>query len=207
MVKDNQEILQKRRSARACIRDGIQFYFNHFRLILRKTWPVTLGYAILSMVASAIPALISPTLQLWGLLIGVVAVVLLLASARWILHKHEVLHPSGKVSFSLWFTHLGAIILIAIVCLFIVSILTLLTSLPSIIMMTANWQSQMGVINGDAIGMPDYVRWLSLGAFLLAGFLQACVWLTVLFPFHLLKASLAYKAKEMNELKQFNKVN
>ena len=207
MVNDNQDILLKRRSARACIRDGVQFYFNHFRLILRKTWPITFGYALLSTVASAIPALISPTLQLWGMLIGGVAVILLLIGARWLLHKREVLHPSGKVSFSLWLTHLGAIILIAIVCLFIVSILTLLTSLPSIIIMTANWQSQLGVINGDAIGMPEYVRWLSLGAFLLAGFLQAYVWLTALFPFHLLKASLACKAKDLKELKQFNKTN
>ena len=194
----------KRRSARACIRDGIQFYFAHFRQILKQSWPVMLCYAILSTVASALPVFISPALLLWGALIGVVAVILLLVGTRFILHKRQILHSSGKVSFSLWFTHLGAIILIAIVCLFVVSILMLLTSLPSMIMMTANWQAQMGVINGDAIGMPDYVRWLSLGAFLLAGFLQAFVWLIVLFPFHLLKASLACKEKD---LKQFNKAN
>ena len=203
MGKDHQEILLKRRSARGCIRDGLQFYFAHFRQILRQTWPITLGYALLSAVASAIPVLFSPTLLLWGTLIGVVAVILLLVASRWILHKKQILHASGKVTVLAWLRHLGAIILIAIVCLFVISILTLLTSLPSIIMMAANWQSQMGIINGDPVGMPDYVRWLSLGAFLIAGFFQAYVWLSILFPFHLLKASISSKEEEMKQLNNF----
>lgn len=204
MEKDNQDVLQKSRSARACIRDGFQFYTAHFRHILRNTWPVAIVYALLSMIASALPVLISPILLLWGSLIGVLAVVLLLIGARWMLHKRQMFHKTKKVPFVAWLTHLGAVILILIVCLFVISILTMLTALPAIIMMAANWQSQMGVINGDPIGMPDYVRWLSLGAFLLAGFIQAYVWLTILFPFHLLKASIAYKEEE---LKKFNNRN
>lgn len=204
METDNLDVLQKNRSTRACIRDGFRFYIANFRQILRNTWSVAIGFALLSMVASALPVLISPTLLLWGTLIGLFTVVFLLVGARMILHKRQMLHTAGTIPFMSWLTHLGAVILIIIVCLFAISILTMLTSLPSIILMTANWQSQMGVIKGDPIGMPDYVCWLSLAVFLLAGFIQAYVWLTILFPFHLLKASLAYKEEEA---KKFNNRN
>ena len=69
-------------------------------------------------------------------------------------------------------------------------------------MMAANWESQMGVINGDPQGMPDYVMWLSIGAFLIAGFLRAYVWLTVLCPLYLAKVSIAMQEKEREEFNQ-----
>jgi hypothetical protein len=86
------------------------------------------------------------------------------------------------------------------VCLFIVAILTLFTSLPSIIMMAANWESQMGVMNGDPLGMPSYVMWLSIGAFLLAGFLQAYIWLTTICPMYLAKTSIVLQEQERKAL-------
>ena len=204
MEKDNLDVLQKNRSTRACIRDGFRFYISNFRQILRNTWPVAIGFALLSMVASALPVLFSPTLLIWGLLIGGMSVILLLIGARLMLHKRQMLYSAGKTPIMAWLTHFGAVLLITIVCLFAISILTMLTSLPGIILMAANWQSQMGVINGDPIGMPDYVYWLSLAVFLLAGFIQAYVWLIMLFPFHLLKASLACKEEDM---KKFNNIN
>ena len=99
--------------------------------------------------------------------------------------------------------YLGMVMLIWIVCLFVVSILVMFTCLPTIIMMAANWESQIGMLNGDPSGMPEYVRWMTIIVFLLAGFIQAYVWLTILGPTYLMRGSIAQRDKEK---KEFNKI-
>ena len=68
--------------------------------------------------------------------------------------------------------------------------------------MAANWQSQIGMLNGDPAGMPDQIRWLSLGVFLIEGFIQAYVWLTIIPPYYLMKGTMGIQDKEKEE---FNK--
>ena len=71
-------------------------------------------------------------------------------------------------------------------------------------MMAANWQSKMGVLNGDPVGMPDYVLWLTIGVFVIAGFIQAYIWMTVLGPGYMMKGSIAQQEKERNEFYKKN---
>ena len=202
MEKEDKDILQKIRSSRACIRDGYRMFTERFRRIFRHTWKWAIGFAVLSAVASALPVLVSPTLTFAGLLVETGAVIVLLWLANKVLHKRGFLEKTPKVGLKPWLRHLGMVLLVVIVCHVIVSILIMFTSLPAVIMMAANWESQMGVINGDPVGMPDYVMWLSIGAFLIAGFLRAYVWLTVLCPLYLTKASIAMQEKEREEFNQ-----
>lgn len=199
MENENVFVLLKSRSSQACIREGYHFYTGHFRKIFRYTWPLALVFALLSTVASAMPVLLSPDLLMAGLLLGTLAVILLLWTVRWRLRKRQLIEKVGPIPMKAWMRHLGMPILIWFTCLFIISVLVMLTCLPTIIMMTANWQSQMGVLNGDPSGMPDYVRWMTIIVFLLAGFIQAYVWLTILGPTHLMKGSIVQREKEMKE--------
>ena len=130
------------------------------------------------------------------------AVILWLVAANWRLKKRQLLKPLRPLAFSSWFRHLGKVFIVTIVCITIVAILTLLTSLPTIILMAANWQSQIGMLFGDPSGMPNHVRWLSLGVFVIAGFIQAYVWLTMIIPFYLMKGTMGIQDKEKEE---FNK--
>ena len=190
MEKDNEFTLLKSRSSQACIRDGYKFYAAGFRQIFRYTWPLAIVFAILSAAASALPVLVSPSLLLAGAALAL----------RQLLQKAEI-KPR------LWLRHLGMVLLVGIFCLFVVSVLAMLTCLPTFIMMAANWQSQMGVINGDPSGMPEYVRWLTIGVFLLAGFIQAYVWLTFIGPTYMLRGSIAQREierKEFNTKKHLN---
>jgi hypothetical protein len=164
------------------------------------TWPVALGFAVISAIASALPVLLSPTLVWPALALEALAVIVYLYLSNRILHKRSFLEKTEKASAAGWMRHLGMVLLVGIVCLFIVAILTLFTSLPSIIMMAANWESQMGVMNGDPLGMPSYVMWLSIGAFLLAGFLQAYIWLTTICPMYLAKTSIVLQEQERKAL-------
>ena len=200
MEKEEKDILKKIRSSRACISDGYQLFTGNFRKLFRMTWPVALGFAVISAIASALPVLLSPTLVWPAMALETLAVIVYLYLSNRILHKRSFLEKTEKASAAGWMRHLGMVLLVGIVCLFIVAILTLFTSLPSIIMMAANWESQMGVMNGDPLGMPSYVMWLSIGAFLLTGFLQAYIWLTTICPMYLAKTSIVLQEQERKAL-------
>jgi hypothetical protein len=94
------------------------------------------------------------------------------------------------------------VLIVAIVCIVTLSVLIMLTSLPMIIMMAANWLDQIGVLAGDPSGMPNYVKWLTLAVFLIAGFLQAYVWQSVIGPIYLMRGSII---QHENERQKFNK--
>ena len=202
METEKKEIEIKLRSSQACIREGYQLYTGNFRKILRATWWVAIVFAVLQAGASALPVLLSPALLLPALALGIVAVVIWLIAANWRLKKRQLLKPLRPLAFSSWFRHGGKVFIVTIVCITIVAILTLLTALPTVILMAANWQSQIGMLNGDPSGMPNHVRWLSLGVFVIAGFIQAYVWLTMVMPFYLMKGTMGIQDKEKEE---FNK--
>ena len=202
MEAEKKEIEIRVRSSQACIREGYLLYSANFRKIFRATWWLAIGFAILQAAASALPVLLSPTLLLPALALGVVAVILWLFVANWRIKKRQLLNPLSPIAFGSWFRHGGKVFIVTIVCITIIALLTLLTSLPTLILMAANWQSQMGMLNGDPSGMPDQVRWLSLGVFAIAGFIQAYVWLTIILPFYLMKASMGLQDKEKED---FNK--
>jgi multisubunit Na+/H+ antiporter MnhB subunit len=203
MEKDSENILLKNRSSRACIRDGYHFYFSNFKRIFKATWLIAIVFAVLSAAASAIPVLLSPELALAGSLLTTVAVILLLIVAWRILRKRQLLEATAHIPFKNWLRHTGMILIVGIVCLFTVSILIMLTSLPMVIMMAANWQNQIGVLSGDPSGMPDYVRWLTLAVFLIAGFLQAYVWQSVIGPIYMIRGAMI---QHENERQKFNKI-
>ena len=180
MEKDNENTLLKIRSSRACIRDGYMWFSDKFRRIFRHTWPIALLFAVLTATASALPVLISPLLLWPALALELLAVIILLVLTRRVFRKKQLLPPAGSASLGAKIRQAGQFVLVGIVCLLVVAVLTLLTSLPTLIMMAANWESQMGVLNGDPAGMPDYVLWLSIVVFLIAGFLKAYVWMTII---------------------------
>lgn len=204
METENNNTLLKSRSSQACIREGYRFYTSHFRRIFRITWPVAIGFAIITAAASALPVIISPSLLLPSIALAAVAVIILLFTTGRLLHKKGLMENAGPVKLKAWLRHFGMILIVTIVSLFVVSILTLFTSLPTVIMMAANWQSKMGVLNGDPVGMPDYVLWLTLGVFVIAGFIQAYIWMTVLGPSYMVKGSIAQQEKERNEFYKKN---
>ena len=201
MEKDNENILLKSRSSRACIRDGYHFYFSNFKRIFKATWLIAIVFAVLSAVASAMPILLAPNLAMYGILLATLVVILLLIAAWRRLRKRQLLETTDRIPPKTLLRHTGMMLIVCIVSLFVVSILIMLTSLPMIIMMAANWQDQIGVMTGDPSGMPDYVRWLTLAVFLIAGFLQAYVWQSVIGPFYLMRGAMI---QNENERQKFN---
>jgi len=196
MEKEKKETEIKVRSSQACIRDGYRLYSGNFRKLFRSTWWLAAIFAVLSAVASALPVLISPTLLLPALVLGIVAITAWLIIANRQLKKRQIITSLPRLPFSSWLHHLGKVLIVSLVSITFIAVLTLLTSLPNIILMAANWQSQIGMLNGDPSGMPNEIKWLSLGVFTIAGFILAYVWLTIIPPFYLMKGSMGMQDKE-----------
>lgn len=208
MNEEKESILMKSRSGRACIREGYQFFTSHFRRIFRCTWPVALCFAVLSAIAATLPVLISPALLLPALAIEVVAVILLLVVSYRILVRKQLFErrPKGTSRWA-WLRHLGMVLMVWIFCLVVVLSLCVLTTLPMFIVMVANWVNQAGVFAGDPDGMPHYMMWLSIVVFLIASFIQAYVWLTLLGPLYLMRGSIAQQEKEREGFKKKTDTN
>lgn len=204
-IQEKESQLMKSRSGRACIREGYQMFTSHFRRIFKITWPVALFFAVISATAASLPVLISPALLWPAFGIEAVAVILLLVIAYRQLVKKQFFEQLSKTVSKrrgVWLHHLGIELLVWTFCLLVILSLSIVTTLPMLIVMAANWINQAGTLSGDPNGMPAYMTWLTVIVFLIAGFIQAYVWLTLLAPLYLMRGSIAQKEKEREEFKK-----
>ena len=206
MNQDPQEkvsLLLKSRSGRACIREGYQFFTSHFRRIFRHTWFVALCFAIVAATAATLPVFVAPNMLWPALLLNMMAVSLLLVIAYRLLVRKGLFErlPKGSIPRWAWLRHLGMETLVWLFCLIVVLSLFVITTLPMLIVMAANWINNIGILTGDPDGMPGYMFWLTIVVFLIAGFIQAYVWLTILGPVYLMRGSIAQQKKERTEMK------
>lgn len=288
MEKEQDSILQKDRSGRACISAGYRLYMSNFKRIFRYSWVAALVFAIVTSVSGTMMILrpklalfsvvlmiivealfasygfavlkrhqmtgaisYSPkwlnldvhifvrTLKAWlnliviyivvvgivgGIaalsaiylspytaiaficLVGILAFVILLPLAytnmRYVLTDGIGYWKNLRERYGIGFRRWGFIFLVVFVTTLLISIFSLFTSLPAVILTIANQAATIGYINGDPLGMPSYIGWLAVVVFLLIGFLQAYVMLSFLFPIYYMYGSI--DAHE-SERKEFNK--
>ena len=130
----------------------------------------------------------------------VLALPLLYTMQRYILtpgtHFLGLLSPTYATSLR----HIGSIFTVALMVSIGVSLLCSLTELPAIVLFLANMNSQLGVMIGDAAGMPAYMTWLNLIVFAIAGFIQAYIHLSSLFPLYYLYGKIEAEEKERKEV-------
>ena len=291
MEKDQDSILQKDRSGRACISAGSRLYMSNFKRIFRYSWVAALVFAIVTSISGTM-LILRPNLALVSLLLMVIVEALFASYGFAVLKQHQ---QTGSISYSpkwlnldvhifvrtlkAWinivviylvvaclvagiaylaaaylslytaigliaFTGLvafgfllplaytntryvltdgigywrnlserygiglrrwGFIFLVVFVTLLFISVFSLLTSLPSLILSIANQQATMGFISGDPLGMPSYIGWLAAVVFLLIGFIQAYVMLSFLFPIYYMYGAIdahEIKRKEFNKTKE-----
>ena len=97
------------------------------------------------------------------------------------------------------FKRMGAIFMVALVVGLVTALLSCVIELPANILYLANVQSQVGLLQGDPSGMPDYMSWMNLLVFAVAGFIQAYVHLSSLFPFYYLYGKIETDEQERQQ--------
>jgi hypothetical protein len=76
-----------------------------------------------------------------------------------------------------------------------------ITTLPARILLTAHIKAQEGALNGDPMGIPDYMHSLTWIVFVIAAFIQAFVILLILHPFYYMCGAIEQQEVEKAQLK------
>lgn len=142
------------------------------------------------------------TTALTLLLVGVTGLcalllpLLFLMTTQYVLGADKTHAPKGNLALRYW----GSAIIISMVVCIVIGLLSLVTELPATVLFFANITSMSGTLLGDPSGMPDYMVWLNVVVFTLAGFIQAYIYLSALFPFYYLHGSVETQEKEQAEM-------
>ena len=291
MEKEQDSILQKDRSGRACISAGYRLYMSNFKRIFRYSWVAALVFAIVASISGTM-LILRPEFALVALLLMVIVEALFASYGFAVLKQHQqtgaISYPTKWLNLDVhifvrtlkaWinilviylvvavlvagvaylafaylqlytalgltaFTGLlafcfllplaytntryvltdgvgywrnlserygiglrrwGFIFLVVFVTTLFITVFSLLTSLPSLILSIANQQATMGYVSGDPLGMPSYIGWLAAVVFLLIGFIQAYVMLSFLFPVYYMYGAIdahETESKEFNNPKE-----
>jgi len=113
--------------------------------------------------------------------------------------KNGFWHSFGT-NYTVGLSRFGFIFVIAIVDLIVSLVAALVTTLPSIILTSANLQAQAGVLAGDPIGMPSYITWLTFAVFIIAQFIRAYILMSVIFPFYFMHGSIMAQQEDRKSL-------
>ena len=121
---------------------------------------------------------------------------------RYILNDGIGFWKQLKIGYGVGMRRWGFIFIVVLVAVIVELLLLMLLSLPAIILSIANTQSMFGVAMGDPYALPSYMPALAAGTFLIIGFLQAYVMLSVLFPIYYMYGSIDAQEQEKQD---FNK--
>ena len=92
--------------------------------------------------------------------------------------------------------HWGLLFATVFVVYIFTGLLTLVCELPAVIMATANTMAYVGLATGDPLGMPENMVPLTYGVFFVAGFIQAYVHLSTLYPIYYAYGSIEQQEAE-----------
>ena len=120
-------------------------------------------------------------------------------TTRYILNDGIGFGKQLKIGYGIGMRRWGFIFIVVLVAVIVELLLLMLLSLPATILSLANTQSVIGVAMGDPYALPSYMPALAAGTFLIIGFLQAYVMLSVLFPIYYMYGSIDAQEQEKQD--------
>ena len=121
---------------------------------------------------------------------------------RYILNDGIGFWKQFKIGYGVGMRRWGFIFVVVLVAGIVELLLMMLLSLPATILSIANTQSIIGLAMGDPYALPSFMPALAAGTFLIIGFLQVYVMLSVLFPIYYMYGSIDAQEQEKQD---FNK--
>lgn len=145
---------------------------------------------------------------LWGaVLIAVIAVAVLqlplaYSIMRYVMRGELRFWPSLWKSYKSGFSHLGHIFAVMLINAIILIAAHYIITLPAVILEIANTKAQLGAAMGDPLGMPSYMAVLCAVTFLLSGFMQAYIRMTLVFSLYYMYGSIDTGENEKRKFKE-----
>jgi hypothetical protein len=97
--------------------------------------------------------------------------------------------------------HFGFVFAVILVISLVVVIAEFIILQPAFVLIIANFQANIGYTNGDPLGMPSYITLLTAGIFAIAGFCQAYIRMSALFPLYYMYGSIETQEQERKDYK------
>lgn len=139
----------------------------------------------------------------WGIV--TIAVSLLLAipacfvTVKYIVDGTQSFWPLFAADFTKAMRHFGYIFVIDFFVVLVIMVATYVLQLPAVIISTANYEANLGVVFGDPLGMPSYIVPLTAVVFFVSGFMQAYIRMSALFPLYYMYGSIETQEKEKKQ--------
>lgn len=192
--------LFKHRSITSCMRASYDTITSDFRSLVKQTWTTHVPFAVLLAIVLYF-LLPNKPLHDWGavnpmasfilqtIIYG--ATIVMAIVSFWHLLPRKQLCPKGekrKIGKSLLriLRHFGGFFQTSFLGMIIVSIATFIAALPSIILIIAQFYSQLGALDGDPLGVPGYFTPLLFLVFTIT-------FLLIIYALSWLGISLAYQ--------------
>lgn len=107
--------------------------------------------------------------------------------------------PTVAKEYPVALRHYGMVFGVCLLSSIVVIIIEFVIILPALIIAIANYHANMGVINGDPLGMPSYIMPLTAVVMAIAGFFQAYIRSTMLFTLYYMYGSIESQEQERND--------
>ena len=162
--------LFKQRSITACMKASYNTVTSDIKSFVKQTWATHVPFAVLLAIVLYF-LLPNKSLHDWGVVnpmasfilqtIIYLATIVMAVISFWYLMPRKQLcakGEKGKVGKSLLriLRHFGGFFMTCFLGIMIVGIATFIAALPSIILIIAQFYSQLGALDGDPLGVPGY---------------------------------------------------
>ena len=175
MEKQQEETLMKVRGYRSIMAVAFHLYTRRFWPMLKAVWPWLL---VAALVTTGIAMMID---YINYVFVPLVAVAILLEFALWLRTScwltqrplRSVLRTAGRH----WLLLIGIILLSILLTLPV----CVIVSLPAIILMLAQWESEYGISMGDVVSLPTYFIYIAAVTWFITALLHLCIRLVTVF--------------------------
>ena len=208
--------LFKQRSITACMKASYNTVTSDIKSVVKQTWATHVPFAILLAIVLYF-LLPNKSLHDWGVVnpmasfilqtIIYLATIVMAVISFWHLMPRKQLCAKGekrKIGKSLIriLRHFGGFFMTCFLGIMIVGIATFIAALPSIILIIAQFYSQLGALQGDPLGVPGYFTPLLFLVFTLTSLLiiYALTWLGIALAYQY--ASYKVQDEEKKKLKE-----
>lgn len=141
--------------------------------------------------------------------LGLVALVLCLllfplayVAMEYVLTDGARLLPTMRRGYVVGLRHYTAVFAVCLFCAVIGVVVSYILAQPAVILGVAGTYAQLGAAQGDPLGMPSYVGWLSFAVFTLAGLVMLMVRISMLFPLRYMQQGIDAAEEERKQYRK-----
>ncbi len=135
-----------------------------------------------------------------SMILGLMCLPMLFVFVKYMMSQGKTYFSLLVPSYAMGLRHWGHIFTTCLISGMMICVLAGICCLPAIILAQAHWASQEGFLNGDPLGMPDYINMLSFITFFLTGFVLVYLCMPMLMIAYYMYGSIETYEKEKNKI-------